>query len=333
MTVTTRTSILYRILLLMLLFLSLSSMLYAFGSVEEAFTITDPSEVIESYASDAMTQSYQELTVIREMYNDTVSNNEQFDATDTLILFSSGNSNNVQDRYLLHTNGIDRLYYNIYDTTVDHVVLKDLSTYNSVDDALWFSFPRRRLKRYTSLTDTEVNSYYMEIPDGQYVTAGFYTDTIDIDLYDSTSQDLLDSEVIPISVEVGEIIGLSIVDVGNTYNPEAGPYSMDFGVLETGKNLSANAIALSNTQYSITVASMNGGQLKHETFDEYAPYTLSINGSPAAISGTVPVELITNAPPTPTTGTSYLLTVTIGDIEWIPSGAYEDYLVFEITSN
>ncbi len=328
-----RTSVLYRILLLMLLFLSLSSMVYAFGTIEETFTISDPSEVNEFYASDAMTQSYQELTVLREMYNDTSSNSAWFEATDTLLLFSSGNSSSVQDRYLLHTNGVDRLYYNIYDTSADHVLLKDLSTYNSVEDALWFSFPRQRLKRFTSLTDTEVNSIYIEIPDGQYVTAGFYTDAIDIDLYDSDTEEFLDSEVIPISVEVGEIIGLSIVDVGNTYNPEAGPYSMDFGVLETGKNLSANAIALSNTQYSITVASMNGGQLKHETFEEYAPYTLSINGAPAAISGTVPVELITNAPPTPMTGTSYLLTVTIGDIEWIPSGAYEDYLVFEITSN
>lgn len=331
MTAMIRTSILYRILLLMILFLSLSSMVHAYGSFE-TFTISDPSDVNEFYASDAMTQSYQELTVIRDMYKGFLESNARFDAADTLILFSSGNSSNVQDRYLLHTNGVDKLYYNIYDTLASHIVLKDLSSYNSVEDALWFSFPRRRFTQ-PSLTDTEVNSIYIEIPDGQYVTSGFYTDTIDIDLYDSDTEEFLDSEVIPISVEVGEVIGLSIVDVGNTYNPEAGPYSMDFGVLETGKNLSANAIALSNTQYSITVASMHGGQLKHETFEEYAPYTLSINGAPAAISGTVPVELITNAPPTPMTGTSYLLTVTIGDIEWIPSGAYEDYLVFEITSN
>ncbi len=43
-----RTSVLYRILLLMLLFLSLSSMVYAFGTIEETFTISDPQKSMSS---------------------------------------------------------------------------------------------------------------------------------------------------------------------------------------------------------------------------------------------------------------------------------------------
>ncbi len=257
---------------------------------------------------------------------------------DLSLTFSSGNSGSVNNRYLVKTGGTDKLYYNIYDNFTDYHILKDHAHYSGPDDVLVYNFKKIRVKNGKSKTQEKTQSFYIEILDGQYVPSGSYSDTIKIDIYDEAGilallEAPIDSKTMTITVEVSDTLGLCIVDVGGAYDPDSTtPYAMDFGTLEEGKSISAQAVALANTRYTISVSSTNGGKMKHESVDEYVPYTLFFNGDPITI-GTTATQLIVNAPPSSISGTAHDLTVTIGTLSWLPSGDYADNLIFEITSN
>ena len=331
-----KTSNINRILLSLLisgLFFLITPAVFA-GGIIETYSIADyPSAVTESHQLDTETQVQYDLTIERNL-------SKYFGSTETsataytYVFFSSGSSGDVNDRYAVNTNGTDYLHYNLYDTDTPPNLIKDVGTYSTEDDYFDHLFPAVSVSRSNPVTQVHTHSFILEIPEGQEVPAGTYSDSIDITYYHDSS--LEETVTMNITITVEQSIGLSIVDVGASFDPYSSGYSMDFGDLIPGEFRQADAVALSNSFYSISAYSYNGSFLIHENpiVTETIPYTFDVDGSSFDLSAAgTPVTIVDNAPATSQTGTAHTLTITIGSFNWVPAGDYADSLVFEIIGN
>lgn len=320
-----------KIIILTLCFLLAGSLLSANGVTEEVDYEEYPSLVELSYDTNSFQESLQTIQVLRSLYNNQKQAN--FKRNEVAVFFSTGNSSSTAARYLERTEGTDRLYYNIYDTSSSHNLLIDPSSYTAGSgDYLSFLFPR--IKTRDLLTEQRIEeSFLIEIPGSQFVHSGIYTDTITMSLYSIDNGTFYDTVNMTISVTVNDVLGLSIGAVDSLYDANADSYTMNFEVLETGETLSAFAVALSNTYYSIYVSSTNGGALKHSRVETYVPYTLFVDDVQISISDSQFIEVLSNQPPTDGDGNPHEISVVIGNVEWIPSGDYEENIIFEIVSN
>lgn len=315
------------------IFIILSSLLYGFGSYEESLSLTTANTITVNHSLDSFFSVESQVTITQDLIH-SGSRGAIVSPTTSIVVFSAGNSNDCLNRTAISTLGY-AIDYNIYltDSNTNHTPLKDASTYQSSPDGMVYDFPADYI---TSNQSSNVTiSYTLEIPEDQFVPVGIYTDTIDADLYKNNfSSSPEDSESILISITVEPSVNISIVDVGAGYNASATSYSMDFGSLSEGEFLEADAVARANTTYSISIYSYNGSRMKHETVDEYVPYTLSVDNNSVNITTPMsPVNAVTNAPLTPSTGTAHLIKVIIDSYGWVPSGDYEDNLVLEILGN
>ena len=313
------------------LLLLISPMIFS-GGITDTLSLSDhPNPLTATHLLDVMNQDSQTLTVQRVLKN-TAPWSKNSGTSNTIVVFSAGDSGDVDDRTATHTNGSDKIHYNFYDSASGHHLIKDAVGFSSSDDGLVYQFPDISVPANSTKTQTKVHDFIIEIPDGQYVPAGKYQDSIDISLYKDAT--LKQTVTMTVTITVEKSVKISIVDVGAAYNPSSSGYGMDFGTLSENEYLEADAVALANTPYSISTYSYYGSKMKHETVNEYIPYTLSVDGT--IISITTPmtaVPAVTNAPMTPSTGTAHRIKITISAYGWVPSGDYEDNLVFEITEN
>ncbi len=307
--------------------------LAAYGILEHYDIAEYPVSVTETYMREFTDHAQFELVIQRGAYN-TAYNPKTADPADTYVYFSAGNSGAVSDRYAVHTMGNEIIHYNLYDNDTDRNLLRDAETAASLEDCLYYRFPSSEIGGRSSITQTYSHSFILEIPSGQNIPSGTYTDSIEISYYHDS--ELEDNVTMPLTITIDHSIGLCIVDMGSAYDPHSQGYSMDFGVIYPGEVLKADAIACSNSIYSISAYSYNGSVLSHvnPTVTETIPYTVDIDGMVCDLSAAQhPVMLISNAPPTDAYGTAHTLTITIGDFGWVPAGDYSDSLVFEIIGN
>ena len=315
------------------IFIILSSLLYGFGSYEEFLSLTTSNIISVNHSLDSLFSVESQVTVTQDLIH-SGSNSAIVSQTTSIVVFSAGNSNNCMNRTAMSSSGAT-IEYNMYLTgsNTNHTPLKDASTYQSTPDGMVHDYPTAFISSNQS-TNADF-TYTLEIPEDQFVSVGVYTDIIVADLYNNTiSGSPEDSENITISITVEPSVNMSIVDVGAGYNASTTSYDMDFGSLSEGEFLEADAVARANTPYTISIYSYNGSRMKHETVDEYVPYTLSVdNNSVDVTTPMIPVNIITNAPMTPSTGTAHQIKVIIDSYGWVPSGDYEDNLVLEIMGN
>ena len=315
------------------IFIILSSLLYGFGSYEESLSLTTANTINVDHALDSLFSIESQVTVTQDLLH-SGSGSAFVSQTTSIVVFSAGNSTDCQNRTAMSLLG-DTIDYNIYlkDLNTNHTPLKDAVTYQSSPDGMVNDFPTAFISSNKSSNVTF--SYTLEIPENQFVPAGVYTDTIVANLYKTNfTGSPKDSESIIISITVEPSVNLSIVNVGAGYNASTTSYDMDFGSLSEGEFLEADAVARANITYNISIYSYNGSRMKHETVDEYVPYTLSVdNNSVDVTTPMIPVNIITNAPMTPSTGTAHQIKVIIDSYGWVPSGDYEDNLVLEIMGN
>ena len=315
------------------LFILLSSLLYGFGSYEESLSLTTANTITLNHSLDSLFSVESQATVTQDLIH-SGTRSAIVTQTTSIVVFSAGNSNDCQNRTAMSLLG-NTIYYNIYltDSNTNHTPLKDAVTYQSSPDGMVNDFPVAYISSNQSSQITF--SYTLEIPEDQFVPVGVYTDIIVADLYkNSVSGSPEDSESITISITVESSVNISIVDAGAGYNATTSNYGMDFGTLSEGEFLEADAVARANTTYTISIYSYNGSRMKHETVDEYVPYSLSIdNNSVNVTTPMTPVNAVMNAPLTPSTGTAHPIKVTIDSYGWVPSGDYEDNLVLEIMGN
>lgn len=252
------------------------------------------------------------------------------DATDYFLGFSASSNGGYDPRILEEQKSKSQLTYNLFTQSGD--VLKDPDTAFAANEVLSGSFPQSAtLQQQTFLVDARVLATAFD-------EAGVYDDTITIQIYTGDPSGAYAKygggrTRVDLEVTVPNISELSIVGDGGAYDPAATAYTMDFGPLATGQLQNADMLFRSNSPYTLSVASANGGVLVNTlitTSTDQIPYTLRVNGVAANLGGNFKIDQ-TNAG----TGPIYLrydLQVEIGTFGVVDAGIYEDVLTFTLSA-
>lgn len=95
------------------------------------------------------------------------------------VTFSAGQSGSFDPRFASSTGGVT-LSYQLYDSSIDRNILKDLSATPAPQEVLSGSFPD------DSKWSVQDLSFVVVVPPGQFPQAGTYEDTITLTLYSGT---------------------------------------------------------------------------------------------------------------------------------------------------
>ena len=128
---------------------------------------------------------------------------------------------------------------------------------------------------------------------------------------------------------VERVISLAIVPTGTPHNDADKSELMSFGILSTGRTLSADITIDTNVGYRLFMSSMNDGRLEHETEPANVPYTLTLSGANINLTGssTTPVQVSANSASSPAGGYRLPVSVTIGTVSGNEiSGRYSDVI-------
>jgi hypothetical protein len=232
----------------------------------------------------------------------------------------------------------DHLNYNIFDNPIDRNILMDIYSFNSIDNLL-----------YTYIGSSQFNrsfSFTVEIPAGQDTYKKHYRDDdIYVEAWASFDDDpvtpdgyyvyRLDDQRVRFHTKVEDSILISVINPNAPIMFTDEPYLMDFGVLEPNKVQQCDLVVYSTTQYTLSVRSQHGGSMKHTNpnIDTLVPYDFFFDASLRTLDGSPSTILIPNTSPSSGLGDRYPIRIELNDFGWVPSGDYEDYLTFEVTSN
>ncbi len=246
--------------------------------------------------------------------------NQRRRACDYFITFSEGSSGTF-NRTLL--NGANVLNYQLYDQASQTNILKDLPS-ATASEVISGNFTGRGRQQL---------SFFLVIPAEQVVRPGTYTDTITLTAYegDLTSYTQHRSRNVTISATVLEQIDLSLVNPGGSFNPLLTTRLIDFGILQTGEFSDFDLRVRSNIGYSVTLSSLNLGNMAHTIPPDPSliPYTFTANSANVDLSG--PAATVINTPlPTPPLGVPYPMRITVGTIGNVSAGNYQDNITITV---
>lgn len=163
----------------------------------------------------------------------------------------------------------------------------------------------------------------LKIPAGQTVHAGTYSDIVTASLYDAKTLRLLDQATISLTVPVPARAEVT-VSASSTHPSFAKTYAtLDLGTLETGETGTAYIFVRSTSDYTVSLASENGGKLRRQRGGWMISYALTVDGAPVRLTST-PQRVLTA--PGPTNGDAHELEVTVGDVSRKRAGRYTDLL-------
>lgn len=249
------------------------------------------------------------------------------DATDFFVTLSTGQSGTFAFRRL--STGSDDLTYQIYDDLTNRAVIKDLSASPGTDEVIW-----GHAEAYDNWLPRIVTvPFFLEIPAGQLLAAGTYSDSLTINLYSGTiaAPVLESSATLSITGPVANTISLSLVDPGGDRPLFGGGNTtrvMDFGELVPGLEGATDLLVEANCAFTIALQSDNDGFLAHTDpgNPSLIPYELQFDSSPVDFSPGGPIVVGTSP------GFRYPIIVTIGDLGTATSGTYEDVVTITVTA-
>jgi spore coat protein U-like protein len=248
------------------------------------------------------------------------------DAEDFFITISGGITNNTSNRLLRSPDG-DTVNYQMFDNPTRRTILRDLQDLPSSTEVLSGSFVANEKKM-----DVE---YYYSMPSGLFPAAAAYTDTLTVTLYSGTLNNFqeVESQNITVALTVRNDVQLSIVDPGGYFDPVQTTSTMDFGVLTSGTERHSDLIARSNTHFTLSLASGNGGVLKRTDLLENSeiPYSLYVNNAPFSLPAGQAVQ-IGESDPTGDDGMRYQVRVKIDDFWGVTTGTFEDVIQVTLSS-
>lgn len=246
--------------------------------------------------------------------------NQRRRACNYFITFDEGTSGTF-NRTLV--NGPNILNYQLYDQASQANILKDLPS-ATANEVISGSFTGRGSQQL---------SFFLVIPAEQVVRPGVYRDTITMTAYEgdlsSYTQD--HTRNLRISVTVLEQLDLSLVNPGGSFNPALTSRLIDFGILQTGEFSDFDLRVRSNIGYSVTLSSLNLGNMAHMTPPDPSliPYTLTANSANVDLSG--PATTVINTPlPTSPLGVPYPMRITVGTIGNASAGVYQDNITITV---
>ena len=247
--------------------------------------------------------------------------------------FSRGNAPTFNQRQLKNPEGTV-LNYQIYDSfNKKKYILQDLSSPNPQQTVLSGSV--NKLEMLTI-------PFAIDIPKGQNVPAGMYSDTIKICLFDGQASSSGGQSYNPTPVMCQTVTfttlspgfaAMAILEKGASQITQRN-HIMDFGSLEPQESLSCDAAVIANTGYTLTAQSSNRSNLVH-TVDNISsiPYFFSFDGVQHSLSTGEPVVLVANTYNPQFLVELFDITIRIGNFTTAPSGLYKDIITFRITAN
>lgn len=222
------------------------------------------------------------------------------------------------------SSGVNKLYYQLYkDTSLSNILLDQTDVTVPINNSLSYSFS-------AAANQSVILTYYIQLPyllatSPTYRPYGTYSDNISVKLFEDTitpASTPISTNPLSVTITVPQIIEIALGDGASGFNPSNINQSLDFGDLTISKTKSTSFLIRSNSGYSISMSSTNGGKLNNTlTPSDKIPYSVVINGSTFMLSSSptiiatssgqtsdsgsaFPFSIITNSPPVlPTSGT------------------------------
>jgi spore coat protein U-like protein len=220
----------------------------------------------------------------------------------------------------------DELEFIVCDSVVRRNALKELGFANA-NEVIRGTFAVRETEKELSCV--------IVVPAGQIRPAGRYTDALRVNLYKGTPDKhvLSDSKSVVVSIPVEPVTELSLAQSGAAFDAKAALHKLDFGRLTRSKSLGLDLRVRSNSGYSITIESENGGRLKNldERDTSTLPYELRIGGKQTDVQG-AQVKLMKSARQLDASGDRHDLQFSIGDLRGVTAGTYRDTITITVSS-
>ncbi len=250
-------------------------------------------------------------------------------AEDFFVTISGGGTNNTSNRLLLTPDG-DTVSYQCYDDPTRKIIIRDLVDLPSSNEVLSGSFAANE-RRITL-------EYYYSLPSGLFPAAATnfeYSDTLTVTLYSGTLASFTEvaSTNITATLRVRNDVNLSIVDQGGFFDSAQTTSTMDFGVLTSGTERYSDIIPRSNTPFTLSLTSGNGGVLKRTDQVETSeiPYSLYVNDALFSLPAGLAVEIGASGP-TGNDGLRYRVRVQIEDFWGVTTGTFGDVIQVTLAS-
>lgn len=220
------------------------------------------------------------------------------------------------------------LQYQLYNDSNKNNILKTAPDITSSNDVIMATMP--------SGGGPQVEMYYFDIPfaaatSPTMIPAGTYTDSFVINAYEgsdpaSFADPPATSATVNVNITVPQMIRLALVDTGGVFQDSATSKSINFGRLIAGKVSRFDMRIRTNAGYQVTLASSNNGNMKHTVGNTLIPYTLSVNGVDADLTGATPV--LNSTGQSSLAGLGYPVRIVIGTLPNLPlAGEYRDTVV------
>lgn len=253
------------------------------------------------------------------------------DACDFFITVDNGGATSFSTRRLEHTSSSETLPVQICRDAVCSSPIKHIPEATSNNDVLVGSFP-------AGGDDDLSFTLYPRITGTSYQRFGRYEDNFSVRVYKGSlngSRTLEDSDSFRLRQELSKKIDLSLVSVGQQFDPAATYRSVNFGTLTAGKQETFDLVLKFNAGYRVRVSSQNNGQLKHSSLPNTIAYSLSFDGNSVGLSGSAssPVLVAQGSGVSPSGGTRLGGVFTVGAVATgAQSGNYQDSITITVTT-
>ena len=250
--------------------------------------------------------------------------------TDIQVMFSKGGSAVFSPRIAKDSN-LNQITYQLYDNLTNRIILKDTSDGPITDGFIQDTLPRG--------VGTYSYSYAIEVPSGQFVAAGTYSDTFIMYIYvveANGALTLMDSISVQLVINVASTLKVAIGSTGFLFDQNSTQYTLDFGSLELLETLTCDTIVRSNVPYALQISSLYDGVMKltsYPTDPSQVGYAIFFNGSPSAVDLSTPATLVSNPSITTSAGQRFPLSVQITEVNWPAAGTYSDSITLTLIAN
>jgi spore coat protein U-like protein len=261
--------------------------------------------------------------------------NHRGPAADYFITFSPGGSGNSSIRWLSETGG-SAMYYNLFDSITNRTILRAISDNPAPSQVITGSFSDAEGSGGGTTRD---HQFVLILDRNQFPVAGTYSDVITLNLYEGTPASPvpggpLDSMTMNISTVMPQLTDLALLPEAAAFDPASSAMTMNFGTLFAGMERNVDIVVRSNTIYSVSVSSLQGGNMAiADPLDtSVVPYQFSVSGFELDLSGSAEVPIVSLAGPTDEAGDRYPISVTILDYGMATEGLYSDTITFTLSA-
>lgn len=191
--------------------------------------------------------------------------------------------------------------------------------------------------RFNGNKETVELDFHGELPDGQIVPAGRYSDTVTFVLYElegGLPGAVLDTRMVRVEAAAAPFARFEVVVDGARRKLQGMVGKLDFGELETGERMGFELEATGNLGYDVEIESENGGRLvgQGQAKDSSVPYAVMVDGRMLQLDqrARVPMEPATShRRPV----NLHRIEIEIGDTAGAMAGKYRDDLTLTVTAH